>query len=138
MKIPTREELVEFDGLDERHVLKCFLGKSQDEAYAMLAKAPGAYTEDLTYMAAKGLAYYLPVYEKFARSSEAADAWDFMAGVITALSSRIKHSTKLPPDALAQVKTLAAYLKENAAKFGFQDNLSDKFYAKNLKVIESA
>jgi len=135
--IPTRAELVDYDGLDEEHVLKCFLGKSQEQAYAMVLGNPMYFTEDLTYMAAKGLTYYLPVYERYLRLDNSQHDADFAGGALTALHSRIKHcNDSLPVELLAAIKAFVAYVKDNQAKF--EIDLTDKFYAEKLRMIEKA
>lgn len=136
MKIPTREELVENDSLDDRHVVKWFLGKTQDEAYAMLLDKPGYFTEDLTYMAAGGLAYYLPVFEKYAQDEKSRLDSYFVGGALTALSSRIKYGSVLPPEVLQAVQRFAVYLRENHAKYDME--LDDPFYGARWREIEEA
>ena len=61
---PTVKELVgcsrPVTGLDERCVVKHFLGKSQDDALREFQDRGSLPTEDFAYMAADGLRYYLP------------------------------------------------------------------------------
>ena len=60
MTIPSKEQLVDHDGLDERYVIKHFNGKSVDDAYRMFADKPSLYCEDIAYMSLAALEYYLP------------------------------------------------------------------------------
>ena len=60
-------KLVDFpEGLDEKNVIKHFLGLSQLEATIMIAEESpfpfAVYTEDLMWMSEEGFTYYFPSY----------------------------------------------------------------------------
>jgi len=56
---PTKTELIGYDrfvtALDDRYVIKNFLGKTQADARKMYPSGQGFSKEDFTYMASDGL-----------------------------------------------------------------------------------
>src|SRR6185295_10978455 len=86
---PTVEELIgcskPVTGLDERYVVKHFLGKSRTDARRMFPTGGIHITEDFTYMAPDGLRYYLPPALDYLRAEESNDDWEFCHGLLCSL-----------------------------------------------------
>ncbi|GAA5508892.1 hypothetical protein [Novipirellula caenicola] len=86
MAIPSKKQLVDGDGLDERYVIEHFLGKSVEDAYRIFADGGGYITEDISYMSIFALDYYLPAALKYLQSSDSVNDWEFASGVLTSVS----------------------------------------------------
>jgi len=102
---PTMEELVGCwsvaFALDERYVVKHFLGKSQAEARRMFAKGGIPITEDFTYMAPAGLRYYLPPAFDYLRAEQSIDDWEFCHGLLCSLYCQATSKCPLPLDVIS-------------------------------------
>src|SRR4051794_30033503 len=116
MAIPTKEELVCYDGLDEKCVVNHFLGRSADEVYEMFRSTGFLYAEDFMWMAATGLMYYLAPAFRYIESPESDGDWEFVTGVVNSLGFQIKHYGAGPE--LADLTRLVAnYVRGNLGKF---------------------
>jgi len=130
MNPPTATELVgpPPHGLDEKCVLKNFLGKTQEQAREMCKSS--AVTEDFTYMASAGLCFYLPAALRYLESEDAAGCWEFAHGLVCALSSQVAiFGMKGEP--LALIAQVADYCDTHREKFGLDsDDLFDGYLQK--------
>ena len=120
MDVPSKEQLVDFDGLDERYVVKHFNGKSVDEAYRMFADKPSLYCEDITYMSVAALDYYLPAALAYLRSPESIGDWDCASGVLTSLSGVFDND--LTPSVCDTIRSIVDYVAANLTKFDADDD----------------
>ena len=86
-KIPTKYDLAENDFcLDTLSMLKEFIGKTYDEAYALCRDSSVA--EDFSYMKVVGLKFYLQVAFDYLKSDEVIDEdWGFPSGLLWSLPS---------------------------------------------------
>src|SRR5258708_272595 len=129
---PSVEELVgcpkPVTGLDERYVVKHFLGMSQAEARRMVAKNGSYLTEDFTYMAPPGLRYYLPPVLDYLRAEESAGDGDFCHGLLSSLYCQVTLYHP-PPDVLSVIKEMATFCDAHRDKFGLaaEEELFDKY-----------
>ena len=130
---PTIEELVgcsrPVTGLDERYVVKHFLGKNQSEARKMFPNGGTYITEDFTYMAPGGLRYYLPPAFEYLRAEESTDDWEFCHGLMCSLYCQVRSSSPLPTDVLSLFKEISAFCDGHRQKFCLQpeEELFDKY-----------
>ncbi len=69
MKLPTASEINPIpEDLDGQHAVKNFLGKSLDEAEALLRESHLRYSEDLMFMGPIAFRYYIPAEISYIRS----------------------------------------------------------------------
>ncbi len=132
MEMPTREQLVTGDSLDEGWVARHFLGKSREQALELYAGDNFSWTEDLGYMSAYALEYYLEPLDRYLRSEQSQNENDVAMGVLTALTYQI-HAAKLSAALRRKIRDLAHYLNANTAKFELDVN--DRFYQSLQKNI---
>jgi hypothetical protein len=77
MRIPTKDELVDYDSLDDRTVVNHFLGRTADEAFEMFRTNASQYAEDFMWMAQRGLEYYLDPVCRYFQSCDSEGDWFF-------------------------------------------------------------
>ena len=121
MTVPSKDQLIDHDGLDERYVVKNWNGKSLDDAYKMLADMPSLYCEDITYMSVLALDYYLPAALSYLQSADAAEDYDCASGVMTSLSS-VCRRPDLTPSVVRLVREITNYVATNLSKFDADDD----------------
>lgn len=132
---PTVEELIgsprPVTGLDERYVVKHFLGKTQAEARKMYPSGGLYLTEDFTYMAPGGLRYYLPPAFDYLRADAATHDWEFCHGLMCSLSCHFIHG-RLDADIVTFIKEIAQYCDSHREKFDLdaQEDLFDGYLRK--------
>jgi hypothetical protein len=130
---PTVEELVgcskPVTGLDERYVVKNFLGKSQADARAMFPTGGTYSTEDFAYMAPDGLRYYLTPALDYLRAEDSSNDWEFCHGLLCSLYSQTTSSQPLPENVLSLVKEIATFCDAHRQKFCLEpkEELFDKY-----------
>jgi hypothetical protein len=133
---PTVAELVgcpePVTGLDERYVIKNFLGKTQTEARKMYPHGGMSITEDFTYMASDGLRYYLPPAFDYLRDDESAHDWEFCHGLLCSLSCQARSAHQPAADVLLLMKEIATYCDSHREKFELapQEDLFDEYLRK--------
>jgi hypothetical protein len=132
MNIPTKDELVEFDGLDERCVVKHFLGKTSDQAYDMF-RSGSHYCEDLMWMSPRGLQYYLPPAIRYLESEESRGDFEFVSGTMTSLSIQVTQN-QLSASLVDSIRSLISFVRSNLVKFGVED--TDEFILGRIETIE--
>lgn len=137
---PTIEQLVgcsrPVTGLDERYVVKHFLGKTQAEARKMYPTGGLYLTEDFTYMAADGLRYYLPPALDYLRAAESEHDWEFCHGLMCSLYCQVTASQPLPADVLALVKEIAIFCDGHRQKFGLEPD--EELFDEYVRCIQGA
>ena len=117
MTPPSKDDLVGPDpiGLDEREILKHFLGMTEDQFLERLRSTPGTYQEDFMWMAEPGLRHYLPVV--FAWLQEVGtNSWEMSHGLLCSLSFQIEYN-KLQGDVVKLINDIADYIDHNRDKF---------------------
>jgi hypothetical protein len=118
---PTIEELVgcsrPITGLDERYVVKHFLGKTQAEARRMYPSGGIHLTEDFTYMAAAGLRYYLSPAFDYLRDEESTHDWEFCHGLLCSLSCHFGSGSRPATDVVQLIQEVARYCDSHREKF---------------------
>jgi len=130
---PSKTELIGYEGfvtdLDDRYVVKNFLGKTQADARKMYPSGRGFSTEDFTYMALDGLRYYLPPAFDYLRDAESAHDQEFCHGLLCSLSCQVRPRHRLAADVLLLIKDIAAYCDAHRAKFGLEgpEELFDEY-----------
>jgi hypothetical protein len=140
---PTIEKLVgcsrPVTGLDERYVVKHFLGKTQADARKMYPSGGTYLTEDFTYMTSDGLRYYLPPALDYLRDDESAHDWEFCHGLMCSLSCHFGSRCRLAADVVVLVQEIARYCDSHREKFGLssQEELFDQ-YLKSIFADESS
>jgi hypothetical protein len=133
---PTKMELVGcsgfVSGLDERYVVKNFLGKTQADARKMYPTGQGFSTEDFTYMTSDGLRYYLPPAFDYLRDDESAHDWEFCHGLFCSLSCQFGPHRSPASDVALLIKEIARYCDSHREKFGLdpQEDLFDGYLQK--------
>ncbi|TWT81704.1 hypothetical protein CA13_31570 [Planctomycetes bacterium CA13] len=121
MTVPPKDQLTDYDGLDEQYVVKHWSGKSLDDAYKMFADGGSLYCEDITYMSLVALDYYLPAALSYLRSTDSDDDWEIASGVMTSLSC-ICSRPDLTPTVVYLIRDITNYVAENLAKFDADDD----------------
>ena len=134
-KIPTKYDLAENDFcLDTLSMLKTFLGKTYDEAYALCRDSSVA--EDFSYMKVVGLKFYLQVAFDYLRSDEVIDEdWGFPSGLLCSLHCHVViwgTDKSIYP----LIKDIAIYCKENTKKLDLDEECN--LYKKYIDSIECA
>jgi hypothetical protein len=116
-------------GLDERYVVKHFLGKSQADARTMFPTGGTYITEDFTYMAPEGLRYYLPPALDYLRAEESSNDWEFCHGLMCSLYCQMTSSTQLPAGVVSLIKEIAIFCDAHRQKFCLEpeEELFDKY-----------
>ena len=91
MDFPSKEDLAgpEPHSLNEKEVLKNFLGKSAIDIQAMLREHPSV-SEDFMWMWPGGLKFYLPAILEYFQSSDSKGDWEFSHGMLCSLSFQAK------------------------------------------------
>jgi hypothetical protein len=121
MTIPNRSELVDGDSLDGRKVLQHFLGKTADEAYEMYCSDLNhCYTEDIMWMAVRGLEYYLPPAIRYIEEVKSKGDCDFVSGLLGALSVHLEFSG-LTARFIEIIRGVLGYIRANKTKFVITD-----------------
>jgi hypothetical protein len=137
---PTVVELVgcpePVTGLDERYVIKNFLGKTQADARRMYPHVGMYTTEDFTYMASDGLRYYLPPAFDYLRDEESANNWEFCHGLLCSLSCQVYPPHRLAADVLQLIKEIATYCDANREKFLLDER--EELFDEYLQKIRAA
>jgi hypothetical protein len=95
--------------LDERHALKMFLGKTPEQAEAMFRQDFLGYQEDLTYMRAPALRFYVLPAIKYLLSDDANGDSDAASTFCYVLELRLKDD----PDALTPIAPIVLDAIEN-------------------------
>lgn len=120
--IPKIEELIgEPTDLDCRNVVKHFLGLTQEEAQKMIAEeAPypcSVYTEDLMFMAPKGVSYYLISFIEAYKirlnrgGEEYAD--ELGGGILCSLSFHAYYHPEVITDNWGVISDFISFLRSN-------------------------
>lgn len=121
MNVPSKDQLVDYDGLDERYVVKHWNGKTIEDAYAMFAAGISLYYEDITYMSVAALHYYLPAALAYLQSDESNEDWGCASGVMASLSC-VCNRTDLTPPVIVLIRDITRYVADNLAKFDAEDD----------------
>ncbi len=121
MTVPSKEQLVDHDGLDEQYVVKHWNGKTVDDAYKMLADKPSLYCEDITYMSDVTLNYYLPAALSYLHAGDSDGDWECASGVMTSLSS-ICNRRDLTPSVVYLIRRITNYVANHLEKFDAEDD----------------
>ena len=121
MTVPSKDQLIDHDGLDERYVIKHWNGKTVDDAYKMLADKPSLYCEDITYMSVVALAFYLPAALSYLQSTDSDGDWDCASGVMTSLSCVCSRPDLTPP-VVGLIRNITNYVAANLTKFDADDD----------------
>ena len=121
MTVPSKEQLIDQDGLDERYVIKHWNGKTVDDAYKMLADKPSIYCEDITYMSVVALDFYLPAALSYLQSTDSVGDWECASGVMTSLSS-VCSRPDLTPTVVSLIRDITNYVAENLPRFDADDD----------------
>lgn len=132
-------KLVDYpDGLDEKYVIKHFLGLSQLEATKMIAEENPfpftVYTEDLMWMNEEGFTYYFPSYVaacKIVCNKEGKEYAEILcSGILTAVGFLAEEY----PNSIINNKEIMIefinFLEKNA-----EEMISDAFYNDMLSRI---
>ena len=136
-KPPTLTELVTYaKGLDERYVIKHFLGKTQSDARRMYPTGGTSLAEDFTYMASDGLRYYLPPALDYLRDDQSTHDWDFCHGLMCSLFCRARRSHDLATDVLVLIKEIAKYCDTHRDKFGI--DVTEDLFDEYVRTIHAA
>jgi hypothetical protein len=101
--IPSREDLIVYDCLDEQSACEHFLGKSLEEAEALFRENFLYYQEDLMWMGPRAFHYYVRAAINDLRSDNA--AVDEAAYFATPIEFRLEYD---PQDLLPVAGELAA------------------------------
>ena len=120
MTVPSKDQLIDHDGLDERYVIKHWNGKTIDDAYKMFAERGSLYCEDITYMSVAALHYYLPAALAYLQSTDSNDDCEVASGVMTSLSCICKRPDLTPP-VVGLIRSITNYVAGNLSKFDADD-----------------
>ena len=121
MPVPSKDQLIDHDGLDERYVVKHWNGKTVDDAYQMFADGGSLYCEDITYMSVAALHYYLPAAFAYLQSSDSNEDWECASGVMTSLSCVCSRPDLTSP-VVNLIRDITNYVADNLAKFDADDD----------------
>lgn len=116
MTIPSQNQLVDCEGLDEACVIDHFLGKSVEEAYRVFADGGGYVASDISYMSQFAVDYYLPAALQYLQSSDSVDDWEFATGVLTSLTC-ICNRCDLPESLRCTMTSIVEYIASNLEKY---------------------
>lgn len=121
MRPPTREELARGVSPDQLHLIKHFLGKTRDQAYAMFtgesSTTHGAYwTEDFTYMEPIGLEYYLEPASRYLHDDASQGEEEFALGMLVSFAAQMRHAN-LPSGLRDKIRELAKFIQVEHVKF---------------------
>jgi hypothetical protein len=107
---PTREQLVGGEPLmpDHEVILQHFLGKTVEEAAAMIHSNVLFYADDFYFMNPEGLGYYLGSIRHLLKSPEFRP--EDCSALLSALEFQI-HDGALPPTLVTQVSEITAQLR---------------------------
>ncbi len=122
--------------MDHEQVLEHFLGLTQDDARQLFPGRMHYLTEDFMWMAAAGLAYYLPPVLEYLKSDEGNHDWDAAHGILCSLATQIELSSRLPCEVTALAKEICAYMKEGCERYGISSD--DELFSGYVATIENA
>ncbi|HEY4258687.1 MAG TPA: hypothetical protein VGM98_00950 [Schlesneria sp.] len=117
MPLPTRQEISPYDDLDGRVACEHFLGKTLEEAEALLRENSLYYQENLMWMGPVAFRYYLPAVVEFIRSEAATDDSDFVAFFASTLEFRFKYEPGEMRPVAQQLAVLCGYVVEYWSRF---------------------
>jgi hypothetical protein len=141
MQLPTATEIDPYnDPLDGQTAVRHFLGKTVDDAAAMITKGPLLYLEDFTYMGPRAFCFYLPATLSYLQSDKATGDSDFCSGVIEIILRRLNHRkdvSSIEPSAYT-IRSICQYLDSNWDKFDVNEDIYKNAKSNLVKVEELA
>ena len=131
MTPPSADDLVgpgPIRTLDEKEILRNFLGRTAAEVRAAAGGERFFTTEDYMWMAPEGLKYYLPPLFDYLRSPKSVDDFETSHMLLCSLSFQVEHS-KLPDDLIALIREVADYVDSNRKKLDLEgpESLLDEY-----------
>jgi hypothetical protein len=123
MRTPTKEQLNPFvEDLDGRAVVEHLLGKSVDDAVALLEENSAYFQEDYTWMGPEAFVYYSPALVRYLRSTAASDDYLFAYFMLTTFKHRLDHDGIRIVSAFSVIEDFCVLLEEESARLGFDEN----------------
>ncbi|MSR58186.1 MAG: hypothetical protein EXS05_10980 [Planctomycetaceae bacterium] len=123
MNLPTAKEINPFDDLDGQCAERHFLGKSLEEAEALLRKASTTYLEDLMHMGPRAFRFYFRAAISYIRSEAATGDSYVIDGFAGLLELRLEFE---PQELVAVAEPLAsicAYIVEHHDRFDLEPEI---------------
>jgi hypothetical protein len=123
MPIPTKDQLNPFPGdLDGRVVVENLLGKSVDDAVALLEENGTRFQEDYMWMGAEAFVYYAPALVRYLRSPAAAGDYVVAYFMLSTFKHRLDHDGARITTAFRVIEEFCDVLEEDRARLGFDDD----------------
>jgi hypothetical protein len=139
-RLPTALEINPYpENLDGKWAEKNFFGKSVDEAEAMIAKAPYAYTEDFTYLGPVAFIYYFESALNFLTSEASEDESDFVFSMVSTLEERLFGSYNdfdQIKDGIANYRSFCETIIKDFSKFDIDVNIYGKFQKRTQSLLD--
>ncbi len=117
-------------GLDQKCVLKNFLGKNQAQAKAMFRES-SIVADDFAWMTEAGVRYYIIPALEYLESDESSRDWEFANFLLCSLYIQADRADA-SPEILAMIKRVADYLDANHAKFDIGTDEEEELFHRYL------
>ena len=121
--LPTEQEFLIADTLDERAARDRFLGKSREAARALFAENMVAYSEDLMWMGGPAFDYYVDAAIDYLHSEAAMgddlDLWCFLG----AIRFRAEHAREYTLPSLAKLESACQRFLGDVERYGQGDDI---------------
>jgi hypothetical protein len=116
MRIPTCQDFVVHDSLDECIACEHFLGRSLEEAEALFRENSLYYLEDLMFMGACAFRFYIQAVGRFIQSEAAAGDSDVISGFVGLLEHRLEEAKEMRLVA-EQLASICGFILQRYGRF---------------------
>ena len=117
MTLPTRQDIIVHDSLDERLACEHFLGKSLTEAEALFRENSLYYQEDLMFMGASAFRFYVQAAISYIQSEQASGDSDIISCFASILEHRLEFEAEELGAVAPQLVSLCRYIIEHYDRF---------------------
>jgi hypothetical protein len=127
MSTPTREQLSPVaDDLDGRSVVEHLLGKSVEEAVALLEENSAHYQHDYLQMGAEAFCFYCPALVRYLRSPAAQDDDGFAYSMLSTFRVRLERDGASILPAIPCIQEFCALVEADSERLGFDDDYANR------------
>lgn len=137
MELPTREEINVFDSLDERSACTRFYGKTLEQAESLFRDNFLSYQEDLIWMAAVAVRFYVPAAIRYLQSEEAKGDADAVFCFIGLLEVRLASESKELKMIAQELENVCRYILAHYSEFEISPGIYGDLRPRYEKVIQA-
>src|SRR5260221_10826007 len=117
MTLPTRQDINVHDSLDERSACEHFLGKTLQEAEALLRENSLYYQEDLMFMGASAFRFYVQAAITYIQSEAATGDSAIVSCFASILEHRLEYEAEELRPVADRLAAICGYVIEHYSRF---------------------